>query len=75
MDVRLRSCGACVTAADAAQCADAFGDYLNEVYLPSLVGGVIEGMAQAAEQLKNRYEDAYIFQIYNDVKDLQESMA
>ena len=75
LDIRLRSSAVCVVASDASQCADAFSDYLDEIYLPFLVSGVIEGMARAAEQLKNRHEDAYIFQIYNDVRDLQESMA
>ena len=75
MDIKLRSSAVCMVASDASQCADAFSDYLDEIYLPFMVSGVIDGMAQTAEQLKNRYEDAYIFQIYNDVRDLQDSLA
>lgn len=75
LDIRLRISAVCTAVSDAAQCGEAFSDYLNENYLPFIAGGVIEGMARVAEQLKNRYEDAYVFQIYDDVKELQESMA
>ncbi len=74
INVRSRISAVCAIAADADQCASLFDNYLNELYLPFVASEVTVGMFRIAEQLKNRYEDAYIFQIYNDIRDLQESM-
>ncbi len=74
LDIPLRLCADCAIAADAEGILQAFDRYVSEVYLPSQAVGVVEEMAKAAGQLKSRYEDSYIFQICDQIWDLQESL-